>query len=239
MFKPVKLKLTIENPEVDGSPKPKQPEEPPTVKKIPRPANLTLAEQRRLRKQKKSSEFAASAVDLTADVLADLKSTVQSTAKTLVAESLDDSPPQVDWKAEQTTDRARLEDLSLEKKRIRLKKVERTFKLVEDLVRLDESDCKHAEIQRIIETVQSSFTGFKADHANKRVSIELIPDCARDSVQQAFYNLLPLTITSEIETTETVTTINCEFGSAADCELAVEILTIIKAEDEQTQPGLF
>lgn len=48
-----------------------------------------------------------------------------------MAESLDD------WQQEQTTDRAKLEDLSLEKKKLRLKTVQRTFKLVEDLVKLE------------------------------------------------------------------------------------------------------
>jgi len=73
LFRPHKLKFTAENPEVKESPEPKAPEEPPTVKKIPRPANLSLAEQRRIRKQKKTTEF--SLLDVSVDTLSELKTT--------------------------------------------------------------------------------------------------------------------------------------------------------------------
>lgn len=73
LFKPHKLKFTVENPEVKESLEPKAPEEPPTVKKIARPANLSLAEQRRIRKQKKTTEF--SLLDVSVDTLSELKTT--------------------------------------------------------------------------------------------------------------------------------------------------------------------
>lgn len=100
----------------------KENDEPPTVKEISRARNLSIQERRLLRKQEKSILLKPVDVDITANLMNELNITCESTQNALpkipaIAESLDD------WQYEQTTDRAKLEDLSLEKKKLRLKTV--------------------------------------------------------------------------------------------------------------------
>ena len=117
------------------------------------------------------------------EMLTDLKTTCQSTQQletkpvVAVVESFDG------WQQELSADRAILEDLSLKKKKIRLKTVERTFGMIEEIIKLEDNfqsnlnakneiEKMYSQLEKMISVIKQNVIGLEQDsQAKKRICI--------------------------------------------------------------------